>query len=178
MNNIDIYPQFLELVKTRFACRKYLARPVPRDLITAVFEAAQLAPSAKNLQPWHFYVADTPELLSVVARCYDRDWIATAPVCIIACGDHDLAWHRNDGKDATDIDVAIAVEHIALAATSLGLATCWVCNFDADRMKEELSLPDSREPIAIIPLGYPDDSMPVPAKKRKSLEETVTWGKA
>lgn len=178
MSAIDIYPQFLELVKTRFSCRKYTSESVSHDLIKAVIEAAQLAPSAKNLQPWHFYVAETPEQLSAVAECYNRDWIKTAPVCLIACGDHDRAWHRDDGKDSTDIDIAIAVEHITLAATSLGLATCWVCNFDAEMMKKLLSLPDSREPIAIIPLGYADDSMPIPEKKRKSLDEIITWGKA
>lgn len=177
MNTFETYPQYLQLVKDRFSCRKYLDKPVGHDLVKAIAETAQLAPSAKNLQPWRLIVAETPELLDLVARSYDRDWIKTAPMCLIACGNHAEAWHRADGKDATDIDVAIAVEHITLAATSLGLATCWICNFDAKLLAEGLGLSADEEPIAIIPLGYADTSMPVPEKKRKSLDEILTWGK-
>lgn len=94
---------------------------------------------------------------------------------IIACGIHPAAWHRADGKD-TDIDVAIAVEHICLAATSLGLGTCWICNFDAPALSSASNLPDDTEPIAIIPLGYPNPDTKVPAKNRKAIDEIVKWG--
>lgn len=167
MDTLDAYPQFLELVRTRFSCRKYLPAPVSDDLVKAVLETAQLAPSAKNLQPWTFIVVDSDSALRpLVNECYNREWFAAAPVCIVACGNHSEAWHRDDGLDSTHIDVSIAVEHIALAAASLGLATCWVCNFDAGKLAEGLVLPEEVEPLVLMPLGYPDDSMPVPVKKR------------
>lgn len=96
----------------------------------------------------------------------------------MALGTHDEAWHRGfDGKDHTDVDVAIAVEHLCLAATSVGLGTCWVCNFDLAIVKDGLQLPDNVEPIAIIPIGYPVDGETVPEKKRKALDDIVKWGK-
>ena len=73
------------------------------------------------------------------------------------------------------MDVAIAIDHMTLAATSMGLGTCWVCNFDVDICKKMLELPDHMEPLAIIPLGYPINV--VPEKKRKSMDEIVSWEK-
>ncbi len=172
------YPEFYNLAATRYSCRKYTDEPVDRDLIIAVLDAARLAPSACNRQPWKFLVIDTPELLSEVRGCYDREWFKEAPVCIVAVGMHDEAWHRqSDGKDHTDVDVAIAVEHLCLAATSLDLATCWICNFDCDKLKKILDIPAGAEPVAMISLGYPVPGQPVPAKNRKTFEEIVKWGK-
>ena len=91
----------------------------------------------------------------------------------MACGNHQISWKRNDGKDHCDIDVAIAVEHIMLAATELGLGTCWVCNFDAKMCAEILNLPKEWEPIAIIPIGYSDTA--VVEKKRKPIDEIVEY---
>ncbi|MDE6393734.1 MAG: nitroreductase family protein, partial [Duncaniella sp.] len=109
---------------------------------------------------------------------YTRDWIKTAPEFIIACGVHDEAWHRQmDGKDHTDVDVSIAVEHLCLAATSLGLATCWVCNFDPEIIRRAFRLPEGMEPVAIIPIGFPAEPDVIPAKKRKAMDEIVRRGK-
>ena len=116
-------------------------------------------------------------LHKAVTEAYDRPWVAAAPTFIIACGLHEQAWHRADGKDHTDIDVAIAVEHICLAASSLGIGSCWICNFDKTVITESLGLPSNAEPIAIIPLGYPLSTETVPEKKRKAMNEILTWGK-
>ncbi|MDE6303963.1 MAG: nitroreductase family protein [Paramuribaculum sp.] len=175
----NAYPALYNVIKSRKSTRRYLPDNVDRDLVNAVLDAARLAPSACNLQPWRFYVItrEMTELHQAVIKSYDRSWIAEAPVYIVACGDHSQAWHRADGKDHTDIDVAIAVEHICLAAESLGLATCWVCNFLAPELSEALHLPETMEPVAIIPLGYsakaPDTYRNTP---RKSLDEIVQWG--
>jgi nitroreductase len=172
-----MYPQLYNLVKQRYSCRQYLNKPVDRDVITGILDLARLAPSACNRQPWQFLVIDSEPLRSKVIGCYGRDWVKTAPVFIVALGMHETSWKRpTDGKDHVDVDVAIAVEHICLAATSMGLGTCWICNFDAARLSDELSLPDGVEPIAIIPLGYPDPEANVPAKNRKSFDEVVKWG--
>lgn len=177
MKNIDAYPSFYDLVNSRYSCRAYTPQPVSREMVLAVLDTARLAPSACNRQPWLFIVADTPELRQKVAATYGRDWVKDVQTFIIACGVHSEAWHRADGKDHTDIDVAIAVEHICLGAASLGLASCWICNFDAPALTAALALPEGTEPIAIIPLGYELPDAKAPEKKRKSMDEIVKWGK-
>ncbi|NLM41966.1 MAG: nitroreductase [Firmicutes bacterium] len=167
---------FLELVAERYSVRTFREQPVEREKIEQVLEAARLAPSAVNYQPWHFYVATDEQLRAEICQAYQGEWLRNAPVIIVACGDHEQSWKRRDGKDHCDVDVAIAVEHLILAAASLGLGTCWVCAFDAAQVRTTLNLPEHMEPLALIPLGYPGEG-PMPIKKRKSLEEIVTWNR-
>ena len=82
-----------------------------------------------------------------------------------------------DGKNHTDVDVAIAVEHICLSAASLGLGTCWICNFDPELLGRKLGLPEDAVPVAIIPIGYPEPDAVVPQKNRKTFDEIVKWEK-
>ena len=174
----NAYPQLYNLARERYSCRNYSDRKVYRDTILAVLDIARLAPSACNRQPWKFLVADSQEQREAVLYSYEREWIRTAPEFIIACGIHDEAWHRGcDGKDHTDVDLSIAIEHLCLSATSLELGTCWVCNFDPKPIREAFGLPDNVEPIAIIPIGYPAEGQSTPIKKRKALDEIVKWGK-
>jgi nitroreductase len=84
-----------------------------------------------------------------------KPWVADAPAVIVVCGDHDEAWRRRDGKDHTDIDCAIAVDHMTLMATAQGLGTCWVCSFDAWELARILQLPPHLEAIAVLPIGVP-----------------------
>ncbi len=164
---------FFDLVKSRFSVRAFKSQAVELEKIERILEVARLAPSAVNFQPWKFFVVTNKQLLDKLSETYSREWFKTAPVCIVACGNHTTSWKRSDGKDHCDIDVAIAVEHIVLAATELGLGTCWICNFDAKKCSEVLSLPENMEPIAMIPVGYPDVDMI--EKKRKSIEEVVEY---
>ena len=90
---------------------------------------------------------------------------------IVASILHDEEWVRFDGKHHGDIDIAIAVEHLCLAATEQGLATCWVCNFDANLCKENFGLPENEEPAVIIPIGYANDTEK--AKSRKTLDQIL-----
>lgn len=165
--------KFLDLVKARYSVRSYEMRPVEQEKLDYILECVRLAPSAVNFQPWRFAIVTDPEKLAALKTAYAREWIQTAPCMIVACGNHDEAWHRKaDGKDHTDVDVSIAVEHLCLAATEQGLGTCWVCNFDTDRCREVMNLPENLDPVALIPIGYPTDSA-VPEKKRKSLDEIL-----
>lgn len=178
MDNTETYQSFHRLVAGRYSCRSYAAdRQVPRDVVMAILDAARLAPSACNRQPWRFIVLETPGDREVAIKAYHREWAASAPVFIVACGNHSKAWHRgSDGKDHTDVDVSIAIEHICLAATSLGLGTCWICNFDPEVLCEGLHLPADIEPIAVIALGYPRDLAEVPEKNRLDIQQIVQWG--
>ena len=148
---------FLELAKNRYSCRKYDSRPVEAEKLELILEAGRVAPSAANFQPWYFYVIREADNLAKIHQVYHREWFRSAPVVIVICGDHNAAWKRSDGKDHCDIDVAIATDHMTLQAAELGLATCWICNFDAEKTSELLMLPGHMEPAVILPLGYPLD---------------------
>lgn len=162
---------FLELVKMRHSVRSYENRPVETEKLDYIMECVRMAPSAVNFQPWKFSIITEPEALKSIKTAYDREWFQTAPCVIVACADHDTSWHRQaDGKDHADIDVAIAVEHLCLAAAEQGLGTCWVCNFNVPRCAEVLELPENLTPVALIPMGY-SVKLEVPEKKRKSREE-------
>jgi nitroreductase len=172
-----MYMDFLTLAKKRYSCRSYKPDAVEDEKLMRVLEAGRIAPSAANLQPWHFMVVRSPENLAKVAACYSRDWLKTAPLIIIVCGDHTKAWQRKDGKDHTDVDISIAVDHMTLQATASGLATCWICAFDAARLTETFHLPGHIEPVALFPLGYPNDTCDTERHHtaRKKLNEITHW---
>ena len=160
---------FLELVKQRYSCRQYQQRSVEQEKLDYIMECVRLAPSAVNKQPWTFRVITSEEEKAKLQQCYKRDWLQTAPTLIICSILHDEEWVRRDGKHHGDIDIAIAVEHLCLAATEQGLGTCWVCNFDAEKCKEFFSFAPNEEPAVIIPIGYADDESR--EKIRKTIDE-------
>lgn len=163
---------FKELCELRYSVRNYTSEPVTEEQLDYIMECARLAPSAVNLQPWHFYVVSTPEGIAKLQQCYKRDWLSTAPMCIVCCIRHDEAWVRRiDGKEHGNIDIAIAAEHICLAAAEQGLGSCWICNFDAARCHELFALPENEEAAVIIPIGHPQPDAEVPAKNRKAMQE-------
>ena len=167
---------FKELSQTRFSVRSYSNEPVSNEQLDYIMQCAQLAPSAVNFQPWHFYVVKTEEMKQKIQQCYNRDWFKTAPMYIVCTILHNEEWIRkNDDKPHGNIDIAIATEHICLAATEQGLGTCWVCNFDAALCKEILNLPQNEEPAVLIPIGHlAEDCTPAP-KKRKDINEIVSY---
>ncbi len=168
---------FLNLAKSRFSLRKYKPIPVSEEDLNYVLEAGRVAPSAVNYQPWHFLVLREKEALEKIHQTYQRDWFKEAPVVIVILGDHNQGWKRADGKDHTEIDIAITADHITLAAVDRGLGTCWVCNFDKQKTIELFQLPDHLEPIVFLPLGYPD-IQPDPERhkeKRKPLSDIVSY---
>jgi nitroreductase len=160
---------FLELVKQRYSCRDYQAKAVEQEKLDYIMECVRMAPSAVNKQPWKFhFVTDEADKAKLLTR-YRRDWLASAPMYIICSVLHDEEWVRFDGKPHGNIDIAIAVEHLCLAATEQGLGTCWVCNFDAELCKKSFGLGEHEEPAVLIPIGYPADDLK--EKKRKAIEE-------
>jgi nitroreductase len=164
---------FLELAEKRYSVRAYKPDPVEEDKLQQVLEAARLAPTATNAQPFQLIVIHTAGREAELRRIYKRDWFVQAPLVICICGIPAQGWVRRDGKNYTEVDVAIAMDHLILAATDLGLGTCWVAAFDAIAAREVLGLPEGVEPIAFTPLGYPADE-PGP-KKRKPLSELVRY---
>jgi len=166
---------FKELAQRRYSVRSYQSKPVEKEKLIALVESALLAPSAVNFQPWKLVIVTEPALLAQLHGCYHREWFRSAPACIVAIGDHDKGWHRpTDGKDYTDMDVTIAIDYLMLAATEIGLGTCWICHFNAEKCASIFNLPSNLEVIAMIPVGYPLDEG-IPEKKRKTMDELVLW---
>lgn len=163
---------FLELCRLRRSVRAFSPELPKQEDINYIMECVRLSPSAVNFQPWHFrYVTDSKQLAQL-AECYPREWFQLAPACFIAYRDKSTEWVRkSDGKPHGDIDVAIAVEHLCLAAAECGLGTCWVCNFDVARCKECFDAAEAWEPVALIPIGFPTDEPT--EKKRKNLTEIL-----
>lgn len=177
MTELKKYTALIELLKTRYSCRDFNPdSPVSVADVEKVVEAARLAQSAVNRQPWTFVaVTDMNVRKQILAK--SRPAFMEAPVVLVACGHHDKSWHRpTDGKDHMDIDLSIAIENMCLAASTLGLGCCWVCSFDVVATRWALDLPDDVEPVALIPLGYPKTNN-VPDKVRKPLDEILRWEK-
>lgn len=164
---------YYEVIRKRRSIRAYENRDVEEDKLKRILEAARIAPSAANIQPWRLIVIRKMEAKQKLKAAYARPWFWTAPVVICACGITSEAWKRSDGKTYLDVDVAIAMDHLILAATAEGLGTCWIGAFDPTEVKRILNLSPEIEPIALTPLGYPAES-PQP-KPRKPWEEVIRY---
>ena len=158
------------IIRSRYSCRAYLDKPVEEEKLDYIKECMRLAPSAVNRQPWKFRIVRSQEGREKLQLCYSRAWFNEAPLYILASVLHGEEWIRADGKPHGNIDVAIAVEHLCLAATEQGLGTCWVCNFDAQRCHELFQMPETEEPVVIIPIGYASTNG-TPDKSRKETEK-------
>lgn len=165
--------EFFELVQKRYSVRAYQSTPVEADKLQKVLEAAILAPTAANRQPFRLLVLQTQGRAAELKRLYPRDWFSSAPLVIGICAVAAESWVRMDGKIYCDVDATIAMDHLILAATYLGLGTCWVAAFNPAVARELLGLPADIEPVAFTPLGYPADEWR--PKKRKSLTELVKY---
>ena len=162
---------FLALAKQRYSVRAYNDQAVEEEKLLAVLEAARLAPTAKNLQPFEFIVIRCAGREAELGRIYKGAFFTQAPLLIAIVEKREDGWKRMDGQSYAQVDCAIAMDHLILAATSLGLGTCWVAAFDPEAAREVLGLPSGVEPLAFTPLGYSAD---LPReKRRKPLSELL-----
>ena len=166
--------EYSELIAARYSVRAYRPDPVEDEKLEAVLEAARLAPTAANRQPFQLVVMHTAGREKEIGKIYRRPWFVQAPLVIGVCAISSLAWVReSDRFNARLIDAAIVADHLILAAADLGLGTCWVAAFNVDAARSVMGLPDEAEPVIFTPLGYPADR-PGP-KTRKPLSELVRY---
>lgn len=169
----DILPE----IRNRYSCRAYQDRDVEPEKLSRVLEAARLAPSARNMQEWRFVVVRDADLRQrLVPAANNQAFVGQAPVVIIGCAEQ-ADYVMRCGQKAHPIDVAIAMEHIALQAAREGLGTCWVGSFYPDQIKQILGIPEPISIVEIMPLGYPADQPR--AKNRQPIEKIVCydrWG--
>jgi len=147
---------FFETIAARYSVRGYKPDPVPGELLDQVLEAARRAPTAANRQPFRLVVVETKGREDELARVYGRGWFTQAPLVIGVVAVPAEAWRRMDEKPYDEVDATIAMDHLILAATALGLGTCWIAAFDPAAAREVFGLPGDVEPIAFTPLGWPD----------------------
>ncbi|MGB9662875.1 MAG: nitroreductase family protein [Moorellaceae bacterium] len=168
MNGSDV----ITVMKTRRSIRRFKPESVPELAVHEVLEAACLAPSAGNIQPWFFYVIYRAEIKEALSRAaFGQRFVAEAPVVIAVCADLERAAAYGDrGRTLYCLqDTAAAVSHILLAATAQGLGTCWVGAFNEEEVRRVLALPAHLRPVALVPLGYPAQA-PSP-RPRRPVEE-------
>jgi len=147
----------LTAIKTRRSVRGYVPRPIPEEVLDRMREALRWAPSACNFQPWHFiFITDGLLRRQVAKAANDQMWMAEAPVTVVGCGIPEQAYqHMRGAGNSVEIDVAIALDHLALAAVAEGLGTCWIGAFDEAQVKQLLNVPAPVMVVALMPLGYP-----------------------
>ncbi|UCF16370.1 MAG: nitroreductase family protein [Phycisphaerales bacterium] len=164
----------LEPIRKRYSCRAYQQKSIELEKLNTILEAARLAPSARNLQDWRFVVVTERQTRRQVAEATNRpDVFAEAGAIIAACSNSDHVMRC--GQAVGPIDVAIALEHICLQATELGLGTCWIGSFDPIKVRHVLGIPDDIAVIELMTVGYPADSKPEP--QREPIEKIVSFEK-
>jgi len=164
----------LDAIRIRKSVRTYLNKTVEKEKLDAILEAGRLAPSASNRQEWRFVVVSDDETKRKIAEASNnQSFVGEAPVVIVACAETDGHVMRC-GQACYPIDVAIALDHMTLAAVEVGLGTCWIGAFDENRVKRILGVPADVRVVALMPLGYPSDSSAV-HKKRLPINEIVKY---
>lgn len=172
--------EFYEVIETRRSVRKYKNTQIPDDVLNRVLNAARIAPSGSNRQPWRFIVIrDEERKKKMVQLCHHQLFIAQAPVLIVGCGKN-IHYNRGEwmGDYSVIVDVAIAFDHLTLAARAEGLGTCWIGSFDNEGIKKYLEIPDDVNVVALTPLGYPEnESVFSPVVDRLPLEQIIYYEK-
>jgi nitroreductase len=156
----------IETIKNRRSIRKYKAKEIPQDVLLQVLEAARLAPSGANRQPFHLIVVTDPEKRKeLVPLCKNQRFVGEASAFIAGVDDPQQKWNR--------VDLSIALDHITLAAAENGLGTCWVGAFEPEKMATYLNVPKDKVITVCLAIGYPDEAPE--ARSRKSMNELVYW---
>ena len=167
---------FLDLAKKRYSVRKYEDKKVEKEKLLKILDAGRVAPTGANTQSQRLIVVEGKEGLEKIEKAGN---ISGATMAIIVCGEHKTAWKRPfDNKDILDIDAGIAIAHMMLEATDVGLGSVCVCYFDPTILRKEFKIPEGIEPMCILGIGYPLGEGLSPNrhdKARKPLEATVFY---
>lgn len=168
------------MIRTRRSVRSFKKDPIPEKVLNRVLDAARVSPSGSNRQPWKFIVVkDSTLKQKMVPLCRNQDFIADAPLIVVACGQR-LPINRGGymGEMSVLIDVSIAFTQLILAARAEGLGTCWVGAFNNEELKKLLGVPSEFEVVAVTPLGYPSESgIFIESENRKTMSEILSVNK-
>lgn len=171
----------LDIIKKRYSCRRYRLDQVDRSRLAVMKEAVRWAPSACNRQPYTFLFISDEKTIKEIAQAVPlgpasvNTWIATAPLIVAAVGKPELVWHRMTQVIDTDYhrtDAIIAMDHLSLVATEMGLGTCWVGWFHRKKVGKILEIKSGEEVVILMTVGFPESS-PSSRKPRKELDELI-----
>jgi len=163
----------IDSIKNRYSVRKFQDRPIEKEKVEALLKAAQLAPSARNVQPWHFVVIDDPAKRAKLTEiCKGQKFVAEAPLSIAVCATN-TDYVMTCGQPAYTVDASIAAEHINLQAVEMGLGTCWLGAFYHDQLAELINLPEDYKIVTLLPIGYP--AVEKGNRNLKPLQEIVSY---
>lgn len=168
--------EFIEVVKARYSCKKFDPRQVEKEKLDAILEAGRLAPTAKNLQEQHIYVVQSPEVLAKIDSVTPCRY--GAPTVLVVAFDKDNVFTYPGGKRDSGVeDATIVATHLILAAADEGVDSCWINFLDPDKLAEALGLPENKEVLMVMDLGYAAEGAgPLPNHtSRKDLAETVSY---
>ncbi len=171
------FTTLMELIEKRRSIRSYKDQEIEEDKLKYVLQAFRKAPSAKNLQPWKLVVIKNKKVIKDLAiACNNQTFMEEAPVIITACAKEEEAYGTMGGyMNSYPIDIAIALEHLILAATEKGLGTCWIGAFKEQLVKDILGVPEEVKVVALTPLGYPAGEGSI--RGRKPLTEIISYDK-
>jgi nitroreductase len=163
-----------DAVKVRKSVRAYESKDIPADVLERILEAGRISPSANNTQPWHFIVIKDAEKRKVLSKRTWTKFLTEAPVVIVGCGD------EKKSEDWYVIDVSIALQTMVLTATSEGIGTCWIGDFDEDKVKELCKIPERFKVVCLLAMGYPREKFDLSkvftvGKRRKALSEIISY---
>jgi nitroreductase len=167
---VDVF----EAIQERRSIRSYIDKPIEREKMEKILEAARLAPSARNTEPWHFIAVTNAEKRKALSKGLYAKFVAQAPLVIVACGD------KKASSDWYAVDVSLAVENMVLTAISEGLGTCCVGSFNEREVKELLKIPNNYEVIVMLTIGYAGEKLDLSSKllrlvrSRKTLSEVAS----
>lgn len=169
--------EFYDVIKKRKSVRKYRPDEIPEEVLNRILEAGRLAPSAKNIQPWRFIIVKSPAIKKKLAEaCRGQLWMADADIILIGCILEKIVWRRMGGyMSAGPVDLAIALEHMILAAANEGLGTCWIGAFVEKDVKNILLVPDDVTVLALTPIGYPAEEPK--DRGRKESKQIISYDK-
>jgi len=167
----------MDLIETRKSIRSYKPQKVEEEKLNYILKAFRKAPSAKNLQPWKLIIVkDKKKISDLAIACNNQTFLSEAPIIIVACAKEDEAYGVMGGyMNSYPIDIAIALEHLILAATEKGLGTCWIGAFKEKLVKDLLGVPDNVRVVAITPVGYPSGEGG--SRERKPISEIICYDK-
>ena len=167
---------YYDLIRRRESVRDYDPnRKIDDSVLYRILNAGRLAPSASNRQPWTFLLVSSKEKLEKVRACYQKSWFQQAPHILIIIGDKTKSWIRSyDGYNSIETDLAIAMDHIILAAEYENVGTCWIEAYDYKILSDAICLKGNEVIFSITPLGYQNKGYQKHGnKERKPLEEII-----
>jgi len=160
--------EYSELIQKRFSVRQYSGKPVEAEKLQAILEAGRIAPTARNSQVQRILVVQSPEGLKDMDACSPCRF--GAPLVLVACFDSSV-FNGNYGR----VDASIVLTHMMLKAAELGLGSVWVGFVDTNALHEKFNIPEDYEVVSILPMGYAEEGLEAPPKKREPLEHTVQY---